>query len=968
MKRAYIFFILLCSFAFNASADNSQFPAPTNLNATNIQFGDATLSWSNDINGMFWIVSYNVSQSNNVVEQMVSTDSLFITDLILGTVYNWKVRMIDIYGDTTAWSTISNFITYSYPNGCNPISQLTINAMGPTGITIQWEADSTQNEWEVVYGELGSDPNLEGARVIVNNYFYEIPNSALILDNWYQIAVKNNCLGNESGWSFISTRYISNQFYDLPVMQTFEDDVQNSTFGFVNGPLNPWLLSDSYNITVDGNKSIYISTNGGNTNDYYSQSSAISYAYIDVLIPSYASSFYLDFKWNCIGELAHDGLKVYLMGENTPLNVNELPSESNSIGNVFYNNSNNEWQSEHIEIPAQFVGQVRRLVFAWKNNASVGGQGGAIVDDIYITARYCAPPTNPTHSYVSSSYANLSWNFAEGQEFFNIQYRKAGHTQWNTINSVTSNHSLQNLDDNTTYIYRVQADCLMEESFFSTIDTFTTRIKCLPPSNIHTISYSSNNAILSWDQDPSVTKWVFEYGINNGENTVYTSRDIYTRFDTLTNLMADTYYSVRIKAISIHEDTSRYSNFILHTLCNTVNQFPFNDLSDSIAWNNRQGYDNQNSCWETKGDTLFSPIFNFTNLGYPELSFMYYHCDSVFPFLHTKLLATNNGSTYFEIKNLIQTENFASSVLEEIPQLANEGYIRFAFVPKHNQTSKVNNYIKDFQIRDLCKSPDQISIMEIGSTNVIIDWTSSTNNTSWNILVTDTLLGSSINYTTSLHPFQISNLLPNTVYNIWIKSNCGAVSDQIWTKITFKTNTAISCQVPTNFNAIYQNSAKGDETVSCSWDDMGETIWELEFKERYAVDWNSIRVFNVAIHNIRNLDLETEYMFRVRSYCGIDEYSDWSTIIYLNLSSLEDDIDYSSLIKISPNPSKDIINIETQSNDFGETKLINQNGQTLNKWDKLPKEIRVSSLPTGTYYLQITSPTNKISKKIIVIK
>ncbi|MCK9164081.1 MAG: fibronectin type III domain-containing protein, partial [Bacteroidales bacterium] len=544
MKRVYIFFILLFSFAYNANADISQFPAPTNLNATNIQFGDASLSWSSNANGLFWIVSYNVSQSNYLVEETVSTNSIIISDLVLGTAYNWKVRMIDNVGDTTDWSNTATFLTHPYPNGCNPISHLSIDAMGPNGITVQWDADTTQNQWEIVYGELGSDPNIEGARVIVNNYFYLIPASSLILDNWYQIAVKNNCLGNESGWSFISTRYISNQYYNLPVIQTFEDDLQNSTFGFVNGSLNPWVVNNAYNITVDGNQSIYVSTNGGNTNDYYAQSPAISYAYIDVLIPSYASSFYLDFKWNCLGETPNDGIKVYLMGENTPLNINELPADANRIGQVFYNNSNYQWQSEHIEIPAQFVGEVRRLVFAWINNSSVGGIGGAIIDDIYITARYCAPPTNPTHSYVSSSYANISWDFAQGQDFFNVQYRKIGEAVWNQINSVTSNHSLQNLDDNTTYIYRVQADCIMEQSFFSPIDTFTTLIRCLPPENIHTISYSNNSAIISWNEDQSVTKWIFEYGVDNQENTIYNQRVIYNRYDTLTNLIPDTYYNI----------------------------------------------------------------------------------------------------------------------------------------------------------------------------------------------------------------------------------------------------------------------------------------------------------------------------------------------------------------------------------------------------------------------------------------
>ena len=99
-------------------------------------------------------------------------------------------------------------------------------------------------------------------------------------------------------------------------------------------------------------------------------------------------------------------------------------------------------------------------------------------------------------------------------------------------------------------------------------------------------------------------------GLTIKKNTIYNQRVIYNRYDTLTNLIPDTYYNIRIKAISLQNDTSRYSEiFRLHTLCNTINQFPFNDLADSIRWNSTNGYTNPNSCWETKGDTLLSPIF-----------------------------------------------------------------------------------------------------------------------------------------------------------------------------------------------------------------------------------------------------------------------------------------------------------------------------------------------------------------------
>lgn len=960
--------IIFISLSFFSKASSSQFAPPTNLIASNIYYDNAVLSWDTDTNAYLWILSYNISQSNTITQQVLSSNSTQVFGLVSGITYNWKVRMIDNYGDTTEWSDVATFQTPNEQTGCDDISLLSIDAMGTAGITVQWQANPNQTEWEIVYGELGSDPEFEGTRAIISNYFYLIPSSSLILNNWYQIAVRNKCLGANSGWSYINTRYISNQYYDLPVQQTFENDEQNSIFGFVNGSLNPWVLGNAYNTTLDGSRSIYISTTGGVNNNYYPLASAISYAYIDVLIPDYASSFYLDFKWKCSGENPNDAMKVYLMNPNSALDIYQLPQSTNGIGQISYNSQANEWQEEHIEIPAEYIGQVRRLVFAWQNNSTLGGLGGAIVDDIYITGRYCATPTNPTHSYVSSNYANISWDFAIGQEFFNVQYRKIGTTEWTQIDGVTSHHILDNLDDNSTYIYRVQADCGLEQSFFSVTDTFTTLIRCAAPENLSTISYWADSAILSWSDDPNVTQWLLEYGVDNGENTNYTRKVVYTNTDTLRNLTPDTYYNVRVKAISLQNDTSIYSQtYRFHTLCNTITEYPSYELSNSISWTNPNGYSNPNTCWEIKGDTLFSPIYNFSEIGFVELSFKFTFLDSVASFTTTKLLATNNGNTYQNLKTLHQSNTFTTHTIE-LPQYINEEYIRFAFIPSYYQVSVANIEIKDFNIVEKCKSPAEINVLELTSNSATIDWTTYSNNTSWDIVVTDTITNTSTNFTTSVHPYQLTNLIPDRPYKIWIKSTCNNEIDNNWTRTVIHTLQDLSCPTPTNFYAYHITSTKSDQSILCAWDALESTMWELQYKLKYAVDWSSQIVLTNPQYIFRNLDMETEYMFRVRAICSLGDTSYFTNTVNVRLSSLEDEIDYSNLIKIYPNPAKDLLNIETQTNDLSQTKLIDQNGRIVMTWDKLPNNINVSSLPQGNYYLQINTPQGKVNKKIIIAR
>src|SRR5574344_1244672 len=172
MKKLSLFLcVLFISLSFSSFASNSQFNPPTNLTASNIYFDNATLSWSSDTNAYLWILSYNISQSNTPIEQVLSTNSTQVFNLVPSITYNWKVRMIDINGDTTQWSEVATFQTPDEITGCDNISGLSIDAMGTNGITVQWQANPNQTEGEIGYGELGSNPALDGTSAIVSNYF-----------------------------------------------------------------------------------------------------------------------------------------------------------------------------------------------------------------------------------------------------------------------------------------------------------------------------------------------------------------------------------------------------------------------------------------------------------------------------------------------------------------------------------------------------------------------------------------------------------------------------------------------------------------------------------------------------------------------------------------------------------------------------------------------------------------------------
>lgn len=601
-------------YCISLNANESQYSAPSNLYASSIYYNDAILNWSASTLAQKWIVSYNTSGSTSDIQMETTLNHIQINNLVSGLVYNWKVRMVDTNGDTTTWSNTEIFQTLTDTSFCGVVSNLTIDAMNSNGITVQWAADTNQTQWQLVYGDIGSNPEIDGIRQTLSNYYYTIPSTTISLGSWYQIAVRSVCSEGYGAWSFINTRYISSVFDSLPMKHTFEQDNDNNSslttsFGFVSGIVNPWVIDTAYNATTpleDCSHAMYISSTGGRTNDYYPYKSTISYAYIDVFVPQEATSFYLDFKYLCKGQGLTDGLKVYLLSDQTALDIKQLPSQTYQIGNSIYNGNDSSFQSVHIELPVQYVGRVRRVVFAWVNDSTGGGEGGAVIDDIYITARYCSTPSGLSHNYVSSSSALLSWSLAEGQNLFNIEYRPVNSYSWNLVSGVTNNYLLTGLQDNTLYYYRVQAACSEEESFFSDVDTFTTLITCLPPENLHLTYYTNAAAIVEWNSNTSVRNWILEYGIDLGENTTYYSHPRETNNDTLLFLLPNTTYRVRVKAVSLQGDTSSYSSILLiHTLCNVVEMYPFFDLPSPANYTSSASFEDSIMCWEEKGTHCF---------------------------------------------------------------------------------------------------------------------------------------------------------------------------------------------------------------------------------------------------------------------------------------------------------------------------------------------------------------------------
>ena len=124
----------------------------------------------------------------------------------------------------------------------------------------------------------------------------------------------------------------------------------------------------------------------------------------------------------------------------------------------------------------------------------------------------CLAPNGLTASAITTSEASLAWNLVGSgiPVDFNLEYRENGSTTWTSISGVSNPYILSGLNANTTYQYRIQANCGGGDlSDWSAIASFTTAcgaITTLPWSDYFD-TYTSGSFPACWSKISSSTTY-----------------------------------------------------------------------------------------------------------------------------------------------------------------------------------------------------------------------------------------------------------------------------------------------------------------------------------------------------------------------------------------------------------------------------------------------------------------------------
>lgn len=216
----------------------------------------------------------------------------------------------------------------------------------------------------------------------------------------------------------------------------FESSSYDSRWILVGGDLtNVWTIGTA--AANNSNRGLYISNDGGASNNYSATTPVAVFAYTVVWLEE--GNYETSFDWRCNGEGNYDYLRAALLRGNGSLmatttaaaswTTTGLPSGALPIDGGQKLNLSTTWQTQTAQVNVTQRGWYR-LVFYWRNDNSVANTPPAAVDNVTLTriVEYRTITVNAQHGtptgsgeyelgqtatvgvYPDAGYAFVSWN------------------------------------------------------------------------------------------------------------------------------------------------------------------------------------------------------------------------------------------------------------------------------------------------------------------------------------------------------------------------------------------------------------------------------------------------------------------------------------------------------------------------------------------------------------------------------
>lgn len=351
---------------------------------------------------------------------------------------------------------------------------------------------------------------------------------------------------------------------------------------------------------------------------------------------------------------------------------------------------------------------------------------------------------------------------------------------------------------------------------------------CANPTGLHTSNVTHNQLNLGWLENGTATTWNVEYGLTGftpGTGTLLTG--VTTNPLLINNLTPQTTYQFYVQADCGAGVLSPWSNPLsITTACAPLMAVPYSEPFDSYG----TGTGSFPTCWTKLGSSTTYPYISTTSFAGAGSLYLYnsgsgnYNYailpafDASIPVntlqMTYKFRASGTDDTLYvgvmsdplDMNSFTVVETYTvpitSTWYDQLTFLNSYTGIgqNIAFKSTYGATSSII-YVDNLVINTIpnCLQPTNLSVSNLLSTSVDLNWTENGTATSWNIEYGPLgFVQGSGTLVTGItdNPFNITGLIPQTEYLVYVQSVCGSDVSSWSTPLTFTTACAPISSIP----------------------------------------------------------------------------------------------------------------------------------------------------------------------------
>lgn len=606
-----------------------------------------------------------------------------------------------------------------------------------------------------------------------------------------------------------------------------------------------------------------------------------------------------------------------------------------------------------------------------------------------VSQPVCYAPQVIQVSSITSASALVSWNEVTPTPSLGYQYYLSTSNVAPTSITTPTNYvvsdaiNITNLLSNTTYYIWVRSNCSSLQSVWSPMQSFTTTGGCttanygLYPTATFSPSCTGNFETITTQANAG------EYSnISVISNKQYEFKSsIGTDFITITNANASIVYTSGSSPLTwLSGSTSGTLRFYIHTSVNCGNS----------AVNRTRSI----SCSSASVTCLPPSTINVTSI---ENNQAVLYWSAVFPPPsngYQYYVSTVNSSPGIFSTPIYNTNELISTITGLNPNTTYYTWVRSFCGANNYSTWRAGPTFTTLSSAPSCNLPSNISATSISNTTATINWNASNPSpvngydyylsTENNAPNNSTVPSGNVSTTSVL----IQSLVPNTSYYIWVRSRCSSTNYSTYLFYSFTTSnspngctTSLYGQYPSGIitldcigveQVLTTDAKAGQFSKITTYPNKGYTYRSTRNTDFITITNEDASVIYtsgltpVSWNSSSNLEIIRFYI-HTNSSCGNENISRTKTLICGN--NLLNQSYEKELFKLYPNPTSNLLTIQTQLNEFNyviysvESRIIKSGKSNLEQ-----TTIDVSNLPSGLYIIEVKSNNEEIRKQKFIKK